>query len=337
MATLDSLAPHLPPATVSALREWLRGQALALDGPWRQRLSAGHVREGHGDLHLANLIVWRDTVTAFDCIEFDPALRWIDTIDDTAFAVMDLWAHGRRDLAFGFLNAYLDASGDHTGLTVLRHCLVSRALVRAWVAVLRSKAAATQGPDYPGLAQQLTAPGDARLLITHGLPGSGKSHVTAQLLAQAGAIRLRSDVERRRLSDPEGRYSRQTTEKTFAHLAAMARVALRAGWPVIVDAAFLMRAERDRMRDLAVDEGVPFTILHCHADPATLRAACGSAQRTRRRPVGSRPGGAGQADGDRAAARRRRAPAGDRPRNGPGADGANGGGLAGRWISQEAG
>jgi predicted kinase len=51
----------------------------------------------------------------------------------------------------------------------------------------------------------------------------------------------------------------------------MARIALRDGWPVIVDAAFLMRAERDRMRDLAADEGVPFTILHCRADPATLR------------------------------------------------------------------
>ena len=268
---LDSLAPHVSAQQAGTLRQWLRQQAASLDAPWRQRQAGGHVREGHGDLHLANVIVWRDTVTAFDCIEFDPVLRWIDVIDDTAFAVMDLWAHGRRDLAFGFLNDYLDASGDHAGLAVLRFYLAARALVRAWVAALRAAAAATPGPDYLALALQLLAPCEGRLLITHGLPGSGKSHVTAGLLAQAGAIRLRSDVERRRLSGPEGRYDPETTERTFAHLAAMARVALRAGFPTIVDAAFLQRAERDRMRELARDEGVPFSILDCRADMATLR------------------------------------------------------------------
>jgi predicted kinase len=226
------------------------------------------VREGHGDLHLGNLIVWDGRLTAFDCIEFDPALRWIDVVDDMGFTVMDLWAHGRRDLAFGFLNDYMDASGEHRGLGVLRFHLVARALVRAWVAALRPSVA---GPDYLALAQRLAAPGDARLLITHGLPGVGKSHVSSLLLARAGAVRLRSDVERRRLTDPDERYGPQATERTFAYLAGMARIALRAGFPTIVDAAFLQRAERDRLRDLAAAAGVPFAILDCQAPMPTLR------------------------------------------------------------------
>lgn len=46
---------------------------------------------------------------------------------------------------------------------------------------------------------------------------------------------------------------------------------LQAGYPVIVDAAFLHRRERDAFRALASELSVPFTILHCHADPQQLR------------------------------------------------------------------
>ena len=98
------------------------------------------MREGHGDLHLANAVVLGDDVTAFDCLEFDPALRWIDVLNDIAFLVMDLLAHERGDLAFRFLNAYLDDSGDHAGVPVLRWYLVYRALVRALVARIRDRA-----------------------------------------------------------------------------------------------------------------------------------------------------------------------------------------------------
>jgi predicted kinase len=39
-----------------------------------------------------------------------------------------------------------------------------------------------------------------RLLITHGLPGSGKTSVGRQLLERVGAIRARSDIERKRMA-----------------------------------------------------------------------------------------------------------------------------------------
>ena len=68
--------------------------------------------------------------TAFDGIEFDDELRWIDVFDDIAFLAMDLFAHGRRALALRFVNAYLETSGKYDGLPALRFYMVSRARPR---------------------------------------------------------------------------------------------------------------------------------------------------------------------------------------------------------------
>ena len=46
---------------------------------------------------------------------------------------------------------------------------------------------------------------------------------------------------------------------------------LQAGWSVIVDAAFLKRAERDTFRNLATDAGADFGILAPRATPEQLR------------------------------------------------------------------
>jgi predicted kinase len=121
---------------------------------------------------------------------------------------------------------------------------------------------------------RLIEPSQPRLLITHGLSGSGKSWQTQQLLEQAGAIRFRSDVLRRLLPSeaaPEGRYSEQATRATYDRLHSLAGMALSAGYLVVVDATFLKRAERQRFAALAKAHGVPFHILHCQASVALLR------------------------------------------------------------------
>jgi predicted kinase len=178
-------------------------------------------------------------------------------------------------------------SGDHAGLAVLRYYLVYRALVRALVTALRPAAAA---PDYLALALRWLQPPGARLLITHGVSGSGKSHVAERLLERAGAVRLRSDVERKRLFGlapldvsaprvPGGIYDAETTRRTYARLEALAAAALRSGWPVIVDATFLHAEERAAFRRLAQALRVPFRILCCEAPRAALHTRL--AQRAR--------------------------------------------------------
>ena len=275
-------APEWP-----AVREWLERERERLAPHWPARLAAGKVRECHGDLHLANVVQLGEQANAFDGVEFDPTLRWIDPLDDAAFLAMDLLAHGRRDLAFRFLDAYLEASGDHAGLPALRFFMVSRALVRAQVGTLcEARGIEAQGGlsamDYLRVAATLARDGDRGLAITHGLPGSGKSYISQQLVAAVGAVRLRSDVERKRLFGlaaldssseqvPDGIYSAAATRRTYARLLDLARVAIAAGWPTIVDAAFLRHEERERFAALAAELGVPFAIVDCEAALPLLR------------------------------------------------------------------
>ncbi|MBC7955245.1 MAG: AAA family ATPase [Cytophagales bacterium] len=288
LVALEHIERLRPGAVDPVLKRWLHAQAAALPPSWAVRRAQGFVRECHGDLHLANVVTLSDDeVTAFDCLEFDPALRWIDVLSDTAFLVMDLWAHRRRDFAFRFLNAYLEHSGDYAGLPVLRFYLVYRALVRALVGLLQG--ITSPAPDYLALARGVALGSDPRLLATCGLPGSGKSHVSQQLVEAAGAIRMRSDVERKRLhglpSLADSRqaqvdiYSPEATERTFTRLRTLAGGALLAGWPTIVDAASLKRAERARFRAVASSVHAPFTLLACDAPPEVLR------ERVQRREV----------------------------------------------------
>ena len=245
-----------------------------------------------------------DEATAFDGIEFDDELRWIDVLNDIAFLAMDLLAYGQRGLAFRFVNAYLEASGDYDGLPALRFYMVCRALVRSRVTAIgdgQGVHSATGGgaADYLALAAALCRSADARLAITHGLPGSGKTFVSQGVIEEAGAIRVRSDVERKRLFElgalqssrdhvAGGIYSKVTTVRTYARVHEVARVALDAGWPVVVDAAFLCRSERAQFVALADSLAVPFSILDCRAALPLLR------QRLAQRQAGG--GDASEAD-----------------------------------------
>ncbi|WP_036772160.1 bifunctional aminoglycoside phosphotransferase/ATP-binding protein [Polaromonas glacialis] len=269
------------PAEQTQLRDWLESEAAGLQALWTQRRLEGRVRECHGDLHLDNVVSLEGGVAAFDGIEFDPALRWIDVIDDIAFPVMDFMARGRTDFAFRLLNRWLDGTGDHDGLPALRFSLVYRALVRAQVEHLNGAGHEAAARRYLDTALALAQPGQPRLLITHGLPGSGKTFASQKLLEREGAIRLRSDVERKRLAGlgmlADSRasgldlYQPETTARTYAQLFRLARGALAAGWPVILDAAFLRRAERAQALALAGALGVPFSIIDCQAPPQVLR------------------------------------------------------------------
>jgi len=205
---------------------------------------------------------------------------------------MDLEDRGRPDLAHRFLNGYLEATGDYGLLGLLPFYLTYRAIVRAKVAGLRlgqshlSPEEAAQVREafgsYFDLAERYTRPSRPRLLITHGLSGSGKTFATQQLVDATGAIRIRSDVERKRLCGlaPLERstdrsdlnlYAPDVTERTYAQLAQLAARVVEAGFTVVVDATFLKRAHRDVFRHLAAQLNVPCTILEFRAPAETLR------------------------------------------------------------------
>lgn len=255
------------------LSEFERCQAV-----FEQRHSQGMIRECHGDLHLGNIVLLRGKPTPFDGIEFNPQLRWIDVISDIAFLIMDLQYKSRADLAYRFLNAYLQCSGDYAGIQILRFYLAYRSMVRAKVCALRAAqgeiAAFAESHRYLALTRQLFTARRPALIITHGLPGCGKTALSQWLLEKLAAIRLRSDVERKRLfglqalqnSRAHDIYTPQATEHTYQQLLAQAHLILASGYPVIVDAAFLKQRERQLFRNLAREQNVPFVILSIDLD-----------------------------------------------------------------------
>lgn len=279
-AALAGAAPLLSATEATELARWLATAWETLRPAWQERLAQGKVREGHGDLHLANLVVLDGEVAAFDCVEFDAALRTLDVVDDASFALMDFAARGRADLGWRFLNAWLERTGEYEGVALLRFQCVSHALVRAQVAHLREP----HGSEARLLARAALAwirSPAPRLFITHGLPGSGKTFASQRLLEGEGAVRVRSDVERKRgfgldaLADTRRHgvdaYAPQATRRTYERLLQLAAIALRAGFPVVLDAAYLKRSERDGAAALARELGVPFFIVACEAPPDVLR------------------------------------------------------------------
>jgi uncharacterized protein len=256
----------------------------------RQRKEQGFVRECHGDMHLGNMTFIDGKVVIFDCIEFNPFLRWIDVISEVAFLVMDLLHLGYGGYAYRFLNRYLQHTGDYRGLAFMRYYLVYRALVRAKVALLRL----AQAPDaivcakirseyavFANLAQQFTKAGRTTLIIAHGFSGSGKSTLAGQLAEKVGALLIRSDSERKRLFGfsahastgsgiDGGVYTPEASQKAYQRLSELAKTVLEAGFPVIIDAAFLKAEQRKLFRQLASECKVKFTIIDFKASNETL-------------------------------------------------------------------
>ena len=276
---------------LEALQQWSESEHLRLTPFMAQRKRDGFVRECHGDLHLGNL-AWVDQhLLVFDCLEFNPELRWIDIQSEIAFCVMDLMQRGHMNLAWLLINTWLEQTGDYAGMALLRYYAVYRALVRAKVAILRAAqgsgpeqdAATTEVQQLLALAVRLTLhPWPLRLDITHGLSGSGKSTITRTLMQIPGAIRLRSDIERKRMAGidalassqsavGQNLYSPDSTQQTYHRLNALAGKLLDAGWPVVVDATFLARWQRDLLYEQALTHGVPFHILDFQVPIATLR------------------------------------------------------------------
>ena len=273
---------------LARLESWTRSHYEQLAPLLRARKLGGRVRECHGDLHLANLVLINGRVRLFDCLEFNEDLRWIDVASDIAFTYIDLLEHGQPGLANWFADEAISHSGDDQVALLLPFYAVYRCLVRAKVAAIRANQTHTDTAEVLAdlaLAERLVAPQPLQLTITHGVSGCGKTWLTDQWLqsdTQPPTLRLRADVQRKRLFGLDsaahsgsgvnaGIYSPDAHTRTYTHLREVAANWLGAGWSVIVDATFLQRADRDAFRALAQAQGVTFAILAPQATPEQLQ------------------------------------------------------------------
>ncbi len=273
------------------LERWTQQAHSRLSGTLAARKADGFVRECHGDMHLGNITLINDEAVIFDGIEFSQELRWIDTISELSFLVMDMEKRGRPELAQRFLNTYLEQNGDYDGLELLAFYKTYRALVRAKVTAIRlgqddlelqeKDSMQRDLHDYIDLAESYTQVGQPAIVITHGPSGSGKSF-TARLLAMwLPALQVRSDVERKRLAGLEaqaasgsaplrGVYSEDFTRKTYQRLLDLAEDLVAYGFIAIVDATFLKREQRQLFADMAERMLVPFAILDMQISESVL-------------------------------------------------------------------
>jgi uncharacterized protein len=280
--TVDELAaaPEIfPPFEVDALRSRLteafeRSQALLL-----RRGLAGKVRRCHGDLHLRNIVLVDDKPVLFDAIEFDEMIATSDILYDLAFLIMDLCERKLGADANRLLNEYLWSCDDERqeirGLCLLPLFLSLRAAVRAKVAAaqLQLDAGRTglrqEAQAYLEAARRFLDPAPARLVAIAGLSGSGKSTLAAAIAPALGfapgAIHVRSDIERKRLSGAAGTqhlsaedYGRDVSAQVYSRMRVLGKTGLRAGQSVILDATYRDPLEREKVECLAARLRVGF-------------------------------------------------------------------------------
>ena len=280
---------------LSRVQQWTVNSLRELKPRLIQRRKDGFVRECHGDLHLANLVRLPEGIVAFDCVEFSPELRNIDVISDVAFLVMDLVAHARQDLAYVLLNRYLERTGDYSGMDVFNLYFVYHCMIRAKVAAIRSverTATENREEDIEQLKHNLAVAArwieaaPPKLIGMHGYSASGKTWVSTQLMSALPAIRVRSDIERKRLfaleetarSDSRpgaGIYTDRASARVYEVLLSITAGLLAAGFNVIIDASFLRRSDRQALRSLAETRGFFFGLVSTAADKALLVARLG--------------------------------------------------------------
>lgn len=255
---------------------------------FNSRIKQDKIKECHGDLHLKNICLWQDKIQLFDRLEFNESFRFVDTIYDIAFTVMDLEARQKFDFANIFLNSYLEYTGDWQGLLLLPLYLSRQAYVRAKVnSLLLDESEVSEGikqtakqdaRNYYRQAYQYTQVRAGNLILMSGLSGSGKSTVAREIARQQGGIQIRSDAVRKHLagialeeSGTDALYSEEMTQKTYNRLLELGIMLAQAGFTIILDAKYDRRVHRQPVITQANRHHIPLNIIQCVAPASVLR------------------------------------------------------------------
>jgi predicted kinase len=224
--------------------------------------------------------------TLFDAVEFSDEIASGDVLYDLAFLLMDLEERALRAAANRLFNHYLASEPPEalTGLFALPLFLSLRAAIRAKVEAAgadrleggkRGEARAL-ARDYFDRAAAFLRYSPPRLVAIGGLSGVGKSALAGALAPRLGrapgALWVRSDVERKAMFGveetvrlPTSAYAPDVTRDVYRRLIDKARVALRAGQAVVLDATFATAAERNAAAAGAAEAAVAFAGLFLEA------------------------------------------------------------------------
>ena len=255
-----------------------------------RRVAEGRIRDGHGDLHAGNICLTEQGLIVYDRIEFAARFRCGDVAADLAFVAMDLDFRGFRAFASYLVRCYAEHAQDLDLEALMDFYKGYRAVVRAKVGSFAAIENDLPAGERAGhrldamrhfhLAASYQLP--LALILTCGLPASGKSFAAKAIAEPFEASVLRSDRERKRLAGlpPDrrepveyaaGLYSPERTEKTYAALLDGAARTLRTGRTAVVDASFSSERTRRPFEGLARGLGAPFVLVELTAPEDTIR------------------------------------------------------------------
>jgi aminoglycoside phosphotransferase family enzyme len=109
------------------------------------RAQAGRIIEAHGDLRPEHICL-EDAPVIIDCLEFDRALRILDTVSELAFLMLECERLGAPQVGHHIFDTYCRATGDHPPERLLAFYRSYHAGLRAKVAVWHLKDASVRHP-----------------------------------------------------------------------------------------------------------------------------------------------------------------------------------------------
>lgn len=295
--TLEGIGPPvLSPERVQAMRNFTEGFLRARRGQLQARAAEGWIRECHGDLRAEHVIM-ANGVDVYDCVEFDPALRYIDVAADLAFLVMDVARLGSVDLADDLVASYRAAGGDPGDDALLSFYAAYRAWVRSKVACVRVAELSPGDLERPGLEDEAATLLDlghrfawrARLPLVVaicGVAASGKSVLARRVEAISGLRHLSSDVTRKGLaglapteSASAEHYGEEFDRRTYEELGRLAAEEAERNGGAIVDATFRLLRHRKAFAAGLGSTRAPVFLAQCTASTDVLLERAGERQR----------------------------------------------------------
>ena len=277
----DTIGVERAADIATRVQEFLAGR----DSLFAQRVRAGRIIDGHGDLICDDIFCLADGPRILDCLDFDDRLRYLDGLDDIAFLAMDLEKVGAPDLARLLLDQYADFAGDPAPSSLRHHYIAYRAFVRVKVDCVRyaqgDTSAAADAGAYAEIAVRHLQAGTVRMILVGGLPGAGKSTVAGLAADRLGAVLLSADRLRKELNGltplarspqpyGQGLYDAEHTTQTYDELLRRAARLLGHGESVVLDASWVSADCRSAAASIAERVHARLIETECWA-PAQVR------------------------------------------------------------------
>ncbi len=259
---------------------------------FQNRIKENKIAECHGDLHSGNIFI-TDEVKIFDCIEFNKSFRYSDVANDVAFLAMDLEKQKQVPLSKYLINKYVDISEDYTLYTVLDFYKCYRAFVRAKVSAFMLSDA--QGKEkeilendcreYLDIAYnyaKIFSHQKPAVFISCGYSATGKSRWLKIASDIINSPVIRTDVLRKEIfnlkanekKDDEYRkkyYSEDARQKVYDAMFQESERILSMGGKVSLDASFIKKENRKKIKQLAEKYDADFIIINTTASEETIK------------------------------------------------------------------